>query len=61
VTIVAVHTGLFPDGDALDAALAELQRSQPVVRIDLAREDLGDEGWDGALAAILAADLVFTC
>jgi hypothetical protein len=62
LTILAIRTGLFPAADALDDALALVANpSRRFVSIDLAREDLKDDDWDAALAAILAADLVFTC
>jgi hypothetical protein len=61
MTIVALTTGLFPDEATVAAALARLEGTRPVVRIDLTREDLDDAAWDAALSAILAADLAFTC
>jgi hypothetical protein len=61
MTIAALMTGLFPDGATVAAAVARLEATCPVVRIDLTRTDMDDEAWDAALSAILAAKLAFTC
>jgi hypothetical protein len=56
--IVELRTGLFPDVQTVAAALCRLEQEHSVTRIDVSRPELGDEAWDGALAAILASDLV---
>lgn len=58
MTIVELHTGLFPDARTVAAALAELRPRHDVARVDVSPANLGDEAWDRALGAILASDLV---
>ena len=58
MTIVELHTGLFPDARTVAAALAALRPRHGIARIDVSPRELGDEAWDRALGAILASDLV---
>ncbi len=60
MNILALHTGLFPDADAVGAALAALEGAHEVARMDLTRPGMGDGAWDAVLAAILVADLIIT-
>lgn len=58
--ILALDSGLFPDRETLEAALAELAGAHEVSRLDLAGGDMDEAGWDRALAEILRADLIVT-
>lgn len=60
MNILQLHTGLFPDGDTVAAALACLQQDQAVARIDISRPGMEEADWDGVVAALLAADLIIT-
>lgn len=59
--IVAIRTGLFPDEMTVAAAVDRLAAQHQVECVDLARAEMDDAAWDAALAAILAADMAFTC
>jgi hypothetical protein len=56
--IVELRTGLFPDAQAVAAALCRLESRHGIARVDVSQPELGDEDWDRALAAILDSDLV---
>lgn len=61
--ILALDSGLFPDRETVEAALAELAAGHQVSRLDLTASatDATDEAaWDRALAEILRADLIVT-
>lgn len=58
--LLVLRTGLFPDADAIDAALAAPHGAHEVARADATRPDMGDGAWDAVLAAILAADLIIS-
>lgn len=60
MNILALRTGLFPDADTVDAALAALKGAHEVAWMDATRPEMGDGAWDAVLAAILAADLIIT-
>lgn len=57
--ILALATGLFPDRDGVEAALAALEGTHEVTRRELSASTGGDD-WDRLLAEILRADLVVT-
>lgn len=58
--ILALVVGLFPDAEAVDAALQLLQEKDRVVTLDLRERDAGDALWDRVVDAIAEADLVVT-
>ncbi len=58
--ILALNSGLFPDRETVEAALAELAAGHQVSHLDLATGDMDDADWDRALAEILRADLIVT-
>ena len=58
--ILALNTGLFPDRETLDAALAEMAAGHHVRRLDLPPPDADDTAWDAALSEVLAADMIVT-
>lgn len=59
--IVELKTGLFPDAEAVTAAIAASAASVEVVRLDVSELVVDDEeAWNGAVEAILAADLTVT-
>ena len=58
--ILALDSGLFPDRETVEAALAALAAGHQVSRLDLATGDMDDADWDRALAEILRADLIVT-
>lgn len=58
--ILQLNTGLFPDAQTVIAALRRMEAAHSVVSIDLRRQDMENEAWDKAVAAILASDLTIT-
>lgn len=58
--ILALHTGLFPDRQTLDAALAEMAAGADVRRLDLPPPEADDGAWDAVLTEVLAADMIVT-
>lgn len=58
--ILQLNTGLFPDAQTVIAALRRMEAAHSVVFIDLRRQDMENEAWDKAVAAILASDLTIT-
>ncbi|HJO73424.1 MAG: hypothetical protein QF450_05395 [Rhodospirillales bacterium] len=58
--ILALHSGLFPDRETVEAGLVELAAGNDLDRIDLAAGDMVEADWDRALAEILQADLIVT-
>ncbi len=58
--ILALHTGLFPDRQTLDAALAEMAAGDPVRRLDLPPPEADEKAWDAVLTEVLAADMIVT-
>lgn len=60
--ILALGSGLFPDGATVDAAIRVLEGGGHVVsRIDLGRIVAGDDAaWDAVVDEVLAADTVVT-
>ncbi|HUX62275.1 hypothetical protein [Sulfuricella sp.] len=58
--ILQLNTGLFPDAQTVIAALRQMEAAHSVVSIDLRRQDMENEAWDKAVAAILASDLTIT-
>ncbi len=58
--ILALHTGLFPDRQTLDAGVRELEADNDVQRIDLPSNNEDAAAWDDTLTAILAADMILT-
>ena len=58
MNIVQLNTGLFPDAQTVEAALRQMTTTHRVEVVDIRRLDLQESDWDGAIAAILAADLV---
>ena len=58
MNIVQLNTGLFPDAQTVIAALRQTTPAHCVDVVDIRRLDLQQSDWDGAIAAILDADLV---
>ena len=58
--ILALDTGLFPDRETLDAALAEMAAEHHVRRLDAPPAEADEAAWDAALTEILAADMIVT-
>lgn len=58
--ILQLNTGLFPDAQTVIAALRRMEATHSVESIDLRRQDMENEAWDKAVAAILASDLTIT-
>ncbi len=58
--ILVLNTGLFPDRETLDAALAEIAAGHAVRRLDLPPRDAADAAWDAVLTEVLAADMIVT-
>ena len=58
--ILSLDSGLFPDRETVEAALAELAAGNDLSRLDLAAGDMDEADWDRALAEILRADLIVT-
>lgn len=57
--IVVLNTGLFPEEDVIEDALAQLVPTHEVSRHD-AVAGLSDEDWDRAVQAIMSAERVIT-
>lgn len=57
-TILALHTGLFPDTATVAAALAALAGQAEIRRLDLTRPQMDDAAWDAAAKAILESEVV---
>ncbi len=58
--ILALDSGLFPDRETVEAALAELAAGNDLSRLDLAAGDMDEADWDRTLAQILRVDLIVT-
>ena len=58
--IVTLDTGLFPDGETVEAALGQLESGHDVRRLDVPADATDDAGWDKVLADLLAADMIIT-
>lgn len=58
--ILQLNIGLFPDAQTVIAALRRMEAAHSVESIDLRRQDMENEAWDKAVAAILASDLTIT-
>ena len=58
--ILALDSGLFPDRETVEAALAELAAGNDLSRLDLAAGDMDEADWDRTLAQIFRADLIVT-
>ena len=58
--ILELDTGLFPDAQTVIAALRQMDSTHVVESIDLRRQEMDDEAWDRAVAAILSSDLTIT-
>lgn len=58
MNIVQLNTGLFPDAQTVIAALRQMASTHRVDVVDMQRRNMQESDWDGAIAAILAADLV---
>ena len=56
MNLTVLKTGLFPDANTLAAGLDQLNPGCTVTYFDATRDDLADDDWDQALAAILAAE-----
>lgn len=57
-TILALHTGLFPDAATVTAALDTLAGHAEIRRLDLSRPQMDAAAWDAVAAAILECDVV---
>ena len=60
MNILELNTGLFPDAQTVIVALRQMEPAHHVESIDLRRQDMEDEAWDRAIAAILSSDLTIT-
>lgn len=60
MNIVQLNTGLFPDAQIVIEALRQAPPMHRVEVVDIRRPDMKESDWDGAIAAILGADLVVT-
>jgi len=58
--ILELDTGLFPDAQTVIAALRQMESTHVVESIDLRCQEMDDEAWDRAVAAILSSDLTIT-
>ena len=58
--ILELDTGLFPDAQTVIAALRQMDSTHVVESIDLRCQEMDDEAWDRAVAAILSSDLTIT-
>jgi len=52
-----LSAGLLPDAQTAIAAGQRMEPAHRVESIDVRRQDMQDETWDGAIAAILDSDL----
>ena len=57
--IFVLNTGLFPEKDVLEDALAQLGSDHEVSRYD-AQAEHTDDDWDRAVLAIVSAERVIT-
>jgi hypothetical protein len=57
--IFVLNTGLFPEKDVLENALAQLGPDHEVSRYD-ADAGLGDDDWDRAVQALVSAERIIT-
>lgn len=58
--VLVLRTGLFPDRDTVDAALATISADTPIKRIDLEPGHMEQEQWDLVVEELLAASRVIT-
>lgn len=58
--LVVLQTGLFPDADALEAAVKRHSQGCRVSRHDLTQPTMDDAAWDRVLAEVLEARKVIT-
>lgn len=58
--IIVLDTGLFPDRDKVDAALATIGADRTVKRIDLEPSQMDQAQWDLVVEELLAASRVIT-
>ena len=60
-TILQLNTGLFPDAETVEEAIATREGHDQIIRLDVSNPQPGDRAvWDAAAAAILSAGLVVT-
>lgn len=61
MTILELNTGLFPDAATLAQSITTREGHDQIMRLDVSNLKPDDaKAWDGAVAAILNADLVVT-
>ena len=59
MNILVLNTGLFPEKDALEDALAQLSPDHEITRHD-AGSGLTDDDWDRTVQALVSADRIIT-